>query len=239
MPTVAPRAKVRSGVASRRSQRPSTEHRGPQKPVASVNAWQLIGRGRLRFPTLPLNPLGYAAPASYSVILPSPHLTLPISLLPRGPALPCQSGLRSACFIAMSPKQAETGKKPLSLPTAPPSFEPALGWSRVLNDEAMDKVRPMLASSFNEWGETPAWLASHPSMARAVTEVPIFIDALSAGLIPPFSAFFNAVLEHYQIHMLHLDPQSVTLLAVFAFLWEPWWASLLSWPCSAISSHCI
>ncbi len=50
----------------------------------------------------------------------------------------------------------------------------------------MDKVRPMIASSFNEWGETPAWLASHPSMARAVTEVPIFIDALSAGLIPPF-----------------------------------------------------
>ena len=57
-------------------------------------------------------------------------------------------------------------------------------------------------------------------MARAVTEVLIFIDALWAGLIPPFSAFFNAVLEHYQIHMLHLDPQSVTLLAIFAFLCE-------------------
>ena len=57
-------------------------------------------------------------------------------------------------------------------------------------------------------------------MARAVTEVLIFIDALWAGLLPPFSAFLNAVLEHYQIHMLHLDPQSVTLLAVFAFLCE-------------------
>ena len=57
-------------------------------------------------------------------------------------------------------------------------------------------------------------------MARAVIEVPIFIDALWAGLLPPFSAFFNAVLEHYQIHMLHLDPQSVSLLAVFAFLCE-------------------
>ena len=55
-------------------------------------------------------------------------------------------------------------------------------------------------------------------MARAVTEVPIFIDALWAGLLPPFSAFFNAVLEHYQILMLHLDPQSVTLLAIFAFV---------------------
>ena len=28
------------------------------------------------------------------------------------------------------------------------------------------------------------------------------------------------MLEHYQIHMLHLDPQSMTLLAVFAFLCE-------------------
>ena len=28
------------------------------------------------------------------------------------------------------------------------------------------------------------------------------------------------MLEHYQIHMLHLDPQSVTLLVVFAFLCE-------------------
>ena len=57
-------------------------------------------------------------------------------------------------------------------------------------------------------------------MAQAATEVPIFIDALWAGLIPPFSGFFNVVLEHYQIHMLHLDPQSVTLLAVFAFVCE-------------------
>ena len=67
----------------------------------------------------------------------------------------------------------------------------------MLNDEAMDKVRPMLATSFNEWGETVAWPASRARIARTVTEVPIFIDALWAGLIPPFSAFFNAVLEHY------------------------------------------
>ena len=97
----------------------------------------------------------------------------------------------------MAPKQAEKGKSPLPLPATPPSFPPALGRSRVLNDEAMDKVRPMLASSFNEWGETAAWPASHTRMDRAATEVPIFIDALWAGLIPPFSAFFNTVLEHY------------------------------------------
>ena len=120
----------------------------------------------------------------------------------------------------MAPEQSEKGKSPLSLLAAPPSFAPALGRSRVLNDEAMDKVRPMLASSFNEWGETVAWLASRTRMARAATEVPIFIDALWVGLIPPFSAFFNAVLEHYQIHMLHLDPQLVTLLVVHGLIVE-------------------
>ena len=56
----------------------------------------------------------------------------------------------------MAPKQVDKGKKPMSLSGAPPAIELALGRSRVLNDEAMDKVRPMLASSFNEWGETVA-----------------------------------------------------------------------------------
>ena len=84
----------------------------------------------------------------------------------------------------------------------------------------MGKVRPMLASSFNEWGKTVAWPASRARIVRAATEVPIFIDALWAGLIPPFSTFFNAVLSHYQIHMLHLGPQSIVLLAVFAFVCE-------------------
>ena len=88
------------------------------------------------------------------------------------------------------------------------------------NQEAMDKVRPMLASSFNEWGRTVAWPVSQACVDRTATEVPFFIDALWAGLVPPFSTFFNAVLAHYQIHMLHLDPQSVTLLSVFAFVCE-------------------
>ena len=65
-----------------------------------------------------------------------------------------------------------------------------------------------------------AWLASRASIHRAVTKVQFFVDALCAGLVPPFSAFFNAVLSHYQIHLLHLDPQYVALLTVFAFVCE-------------------
>ena len=52
-PTVAPGPKARSALASRRSQRASAECRGPQQPAAPLDAWRLIGRGRLRFPTLP------------------------------------------------------------------------------------------------------------------------------------------------------------------------------------------
>ena len=56
----------------------------------------------------------------------------------------------------MAPKQADKGKKPLSSPSVPSAAEPAVGRSLVLNDDAMGKVHPMLATSFNEWGETPA-----------------------------------------------------------------------------------
>mgnify|MGYP005825263439 CR=1 FL=1 len=53
MPTVAPGPKAHSGLASGRSQRASAACRGPQPPVASVDAWRLMGRGRLHFPMLP------------------------------------------------------------------------------------------------------------------------------------------------------------------------------------------
>ena len=84
--------------------------------------------------------------------------------------------------------------------------------------EGLVKVSLALATIFNECGKTTAWPASHFSIDSIVTEVPYFTDALWAGLVPPFSDFFNAVLSHYQIHMMHLGPESITLLSVFAFI---------------------
>ena len=52
-PTVAPGPKALSSLALRQSQRASAERRGPQPPAALVTVWRLMGRGRLRFPTLP------------------------------------------------------------------------------------------------------------------------------------------------------------------------------------------
>ena len=99
----------------------------------------------------------------------------------------------------------------MSPPRLPPLAAPA---------EGLGKVSLALATIFNECGRTTAWPASHFSIDRIVTEVPYFADALWAGLVPPFSDFFNAVLSHYQIHMLHLSPESITLFSVFAFVCE-------------------
>ncbi|KAE8817739.1 erythrocyte binding protein-like [Hordeum vulgare] len=50
--------------------------------------------------------------------------------------------------------------------------------------------------------------------------VPLHIHALLSGVLPPFSSFLTAVLSHYYIHELHLDPSSLVLLSAFAFLCE-------------------
>ena len=120
----------------------------------------------------------------------------------------------------MAPTKKGKGKKPAPTPRSPSSAAPAVDRSIILNREGLGKVSSALATIFNECGRTTAWPASHFSIDRIVTEVRYFADALWAGLVPPFSHFFNAVLSHYQIHMMHLGPESITLLAVFAFVCE-------------------
>ena len=57
----------------------------------------------------------------------------------------------------MAPSRMKKGKKkPHSSTELPPAFAPAIERSVVLNQEAMCKVRPPLASDFNEWGKTVA-----------------------------------------------------------------------------------
>ena len=98
-PTVAPGPKARSDLASRRSQRASAERRGPQQPAASVDAWRLMGRGRLRFPMLPRQLPDLTSPCcmqrkpSLPVIMggagwPSPAINEEGGRSPRHPSLP-------------------------------------------------------------------------------------------------------------------------------------------------------
>src|SRR3954471_23930093 len=120
----------------------------------------------------------------------------------------------------MAPTKKEKGKKPVPPPRPPPSVAPAVGRSIILNLECLDKLSPALATVFNECGRTMAWPMSRFPTDRIITEVQYFADALWADLVPPFSDFFNAVLSHYQIHMMHLGPESITLLSVFALVCE-------------------
>src|SRR3954469_14807691 len=52
------------------------------------------------------------------------------------------------------------------------------------------------------------------------TFFPFFVSSITAGLVPPFSEFFLAVLRHYNLQALHLHPNSVLLLAIFAYYCE-------------------
>ena len=52
------------------------------------------------------------------------------------------------------------------------------------------------------------------------TFYPLFVSAIAAGLVPPFSEFFFSVLRHYKLQALHLHPNSVLLLAIFAYYCE-------------------
>ena len=52
------------------------------------------------------------------------------------------------------------------------------------------------------------------------TFYPFFVSAIAAGLVPPFSEFFFSVLRHYKLQALHLHPNSILLLAIFAYYCE-------------------
>ena len=52
--------------------------------------------------------------------------------------------------------------------------------------------------------------------ARGNTFYPLFVSTIAAGLVPPFSEFFFSVLCHYNLQALHLHPNYVLLLAIFA-----------------------
>ena len=87
-------------------------------------------------------------------------------------------------------------------PRSSSSAAPAIDRLVIINQEGLGKVSSSLATIFNECGRTTAWPASRFSIDRIATEVWYFVDALWAGLVPPFSDFFNAVLSHYQIHKM-------------------------------------
>ena len=106
----------------------------------------------------------------------------------------------------MAPKKATVSKKGKAVMQASEpaamqqdgNLKPALVGSRISTEAQLDKVRLMAASASNEHGATVLKPANNPYGSL----YPIFMHTLLAGLVPPFSDFFLAVLERYQIQVL-------------------------------------
>ena len=94
---------------------------------------------------------------------------------------------------------------------------PALIGVRV-DAAALGKIQHLVAGKTNEHGASAIQAARHGRLPAGF--FPIFLHTLFAGLVPPYSPFLEAVLEFYQIHLLHLHPNAVLVLSIFAYLCE-------------------
>ncbi|RLN05152.1 hypothetical protein C2845_PM13G08980 [Panicum miliaceum] len=68
--------------------------------------------------------------------------------------------------------------------------------------------------------DTVLRVGDHSLVPRSAREVVTFLPFLLMGLVPPFSPFFVAVLEAYAVHLVHLTPNAILTLAIFAYACE-------------------
>ena len=118
------------------------------------------------------------------------------------------------------PSTSQKGKTPKVTEAPIPGPPGYLGPSTIVAGPALERARLMIASKHNDYGETALLLASEPLLGRLSTSYPFFFHTIFAGLIPPFSSFFLAVLDHYRVKPLHLHPNAILTLALFAFYCE-------------------
>ena len=75
------------------------------------------------------------------------------------------------------------------------------------------RLSRVAASDWNEHGATVCNPAAFDQ--TGVRDARIFSCFIVAGLVPPMSFFFHAVLAAYSLHVAHLHPNAVLLLAMF------------------------
>jgi hypothetical protein len=119
----------------------------------------------------------------------------------------------------MAPRRATGAVR--SSEAAPQPTAPLLE-SRIKSSRELQTIREMVGSKNNEWGTTCIWHGRAPRDTLPTMAQPFFLFSVFAGLVPPFSLFFLAILETYGIQAIHLHPKTVTLLAVFAYACEAW-----------------
>ncbi|KAE8781228.1 hypothetical protein D1007_45549 [Hordeum vulgare] len=98
---------------------------------------------------------------------------------------------------------------------APPLVECALS-----KDVDLTSMIPWTAAESSEHGRTLIWLDATAKRPVSKAVYPLFLHSVFAGLVPSFFSFFTAILNHYGIQALQLQPNSILLLSVFAFYCE-------------------
>ena len=112
----------------------------------------------------------------------------------------------------MAPRKAKAS-------SVPSWYEPALEAPSVM-EKSLAFMRLLMAGESNEWGETELGLASDVPEPKESTFFPFFSSSVAVVLVPPFSDFFYEVLDHCRLQTLHLHPNSVLLLVIFAYYCE-------------------
>ena len=107
----------------------------------------------------------------------------------------------------MAPKKSAREKEFTALRPTHAFFPPGL------NREATVKLERAAASDWNEHGATVCHPAAFSRLESG--DARIFSCFVVAGLVPPMSLFFHAVLAAYTLHVAHLHPNAVLLLAMF------------------------
>ncbi|KAE8813028.1 hypothetical protein D1007_09791 [Hordeum vulgare] len=95
---------------------------------------------------------------------------------------------------------------------APPLLECSLS-----KDVDLTPVLPSMAAKSSEHEQTMIWHGAIVKRPPSKAVYPFFLHSVFVGLVPPFSSFFTVILNHYGILALHLQPNSIFLLSVFAF----------------------
>ena len=103
--------------------------------------------------------------------------------------------------------------------SSPAWYEPALDAPNV-SEKNLAATCLLTAGESNERGKTELRVASYVPEPERSTFFPFFTSSIAAGLVPPFSDFFYEVLGHYGLQALHLHPNSILLLSIFAFCYE-------------------
>ncbi|KAE8793596.1 hypothetical protein D1007_31755 [Hordeum vulgare] len=95
---------------------------------------------------------------------------------------------------------------------APPLLECA-----VSKDSDLAHVLPWTAPESNKHGRTLIWpnIATKWPSSKAI--YPFFLHSIFVGLVPPFSIFFTAILNHYGNQALHVQPNSILLMPLWDY----------------------